>query len=489
MTETGHGSNVKGLETTAIYNPENDTILIHSPSRMAGKEYIGNALHSEMAVVFAQLIVAGENHGVHAVIVPIRDTSGNLLQGIEVADSGYKMGLNGVDNGRIWFDNVSVPRHNLLNRYGDISDDGQHSSPIQNPAKRFFTMLGALILGRVSVGLASVSTAKKALTIATKYSLQRRQFGPNETEPESLIMDYPTHMERLIPAIAETYAYHYALHDLARKQTSDDGSNSRQIETLAAGLKSKASWHATNTIQMCREACGGKGYLQENQIPDLKADSDIFSTFEGDNTVLMQLVAKGVLTEFKESFHNDSSLAVVQFLLRKANYKISEFNFINKRNTDYGHLTSEEFLSDAFKYRYEKILIKLSERMRKYLSRKTTAYQAFLKTQIHMIDVAHAYIDLVTWNSFVKSVVSASDDLKPILKRLLILYGLNNVYQNRGWFLENEYLEGNKSKAIRKVRSKIINDLRPDIEGLVDAFDIPAELLRAPIALTYPEVP
>ena len=484
MTETGHGSNVKGLHTTATYDSKTDEIVVHSPNPAAGKEYIGNALHSEMAAVFAQLIVDGENHGVHAILVPLRGEGGKHLPGIKVEDCGYKMGLNGVDNGRIWFDQVRVSRENLLNKYGDIDTQGKYSSPIKNPSKRFFTMLGALVVGRICVGLGSLSAAKKALTIASRYALHRRQFGPSDKGPETFIMDYPTHMERIIPAVAKTYAYDFALHDLAEMQVNDDGTDTRKIETLAAGLKSKATWHATHTIQTCREACGGKGYLQENQITDLKADSDIFTTFEGDNTVLMQLVAKGVLTEFKQSFHDDGSMAVIKFLLRKANYKISEYNLLHKRNTDYKHLTSFDFIKETFDYRYEKSLIKLSERMRKYLSRKMDPYQAFLKTQVHMIDVADAYIDVVTLRSFYHKIHNSPEDMKPILSRLYTLYGLDTILANKGWFLENEYMEGAKSKAIRKVRTKIIQDLRPDLHGLVSAFGIPDELIAAPIAFS-----
>lgn len=483
MTETGHGSNVKGLHTTATYDSKTDEIIIHSPNPAAGKEYIGNAMHSEMAAVFAQLIVNGENHGVHAILVPLRDKEKNLLKGIDVKDCGYKLGLNGVDNGRIWFDQVRVPRENLLNRYGDIDKDGNYSSPISNPSKRFFTMLGALVVGRICVGLAGLSATKKALTIASKYALQRRQFGPKDDGPESFIMDYPTHMERLIPAIAKTYAYDFALHDLATLQVDDDSSDTRKIETLAAGLKSKATWHATRTIQICREACGGKGYLKENQLADLKADSDIFTTFEGDNTVLMQLVAKGILTEFKQSFHDDGSLAVIKFLLRKANYKISEYSYLEKRNTDYKHLSSFYFIKEAFDFRYEKTLIKLTERMRKYLGRKMDPYQAFLKTQVHMIDLADAYIDKVTLKSMYNKIENSEEKIKPILTKLYQCYGLDTIQDNKGWYLENEFMEGGKTKAIRKVRTKIIQDLRPDIEGLVDAFGIPEELLAAPIAL------
>ena len=271
MTETNHGSNVKGLETTATYDHSTKEIIVHTPNRAAGKEYIGNALHSSMAAVFAQLIVDGQNEGVHAILVPLRDAKNDLLPGVEVEDCGYKLGLNGVDNGRIWFDQVRVPADHLLNKYGNIEDDGAYSSPIKSSSKRFFTMLGALVVGRICVGLASLSASKKALSIATKYALKRRQFGPNEEAPETVIMDYPSHMHRLIPSIIKTYAYDFALHDLADMQVNDDGSETRRIETLAAGLKSKATWHATKTIQECREACGGgKDILKKINLANSK---------------------------------------------------------------------------------------------------------------------------------------------------------------------------------------------------------------------------
>ena len=169
MTETGHGSNVRGLETTATYHHDQRAIVIQSPTLESGKEYIGNALHCHMAAVFAQLVVDGVNHGVHAILCPIRDQDGKLLPGITVKDCGYKLGLNGVDNGRLWFDRVSVPVENLLDRYGHITEKGTYHSTIKNPNRRFFTMLGALVGGRICVGLAGLSATKSALTIAVCY--------------------------------------------------------------------------------------------------------------------------------------------------------------------------------------------------------------------------------------------------------------------------------------------------------------------------------
>src|SRR3954462_12438563 len=118
MTETGHGSNVQALATTATYDPEREEFVVNTPDDDARKDYIGNAARDgRMAVVFAQLVTGGEERGVHAVLVPIRDEQGDPLPGIRIDDCGSKLGLKGVDTGRIWFDEVRVPRENLLDKY------------------------------------------------------------------------------------------------------------------------------------------------------------------------------------------------------------------------------------------------------------------------------------------------------------------------------------------------------------------------------------
>jgi acyl-CoA oxidase len=484
MTETGHGSNVKNLETTATYDHNTKEIIVNSPNFKSGKEYIGNAIHSHMAAVFCQLIINGESQGVHAVLVPIRDKDNNLLPGIKVKDCGHKMGLNGVDNGRLWFDNVRVPVDNLLNRYGSISDEGQYESPIPNESKRFFTMLGALVVGRICVGLLGNNASKTALTIATKYAYKRRQFAPKDGLPENLIIDYPTHQKRLFPAIARTYAYHFALRDLADKYVNATEEETREIETLAAGLKSKATWNATSTIQMCREACGGKGFLSENRIAQLKGDTDIYTTFEGDNTVLMQLVAKGLLTQFKQSFHDDGYKAVLRYVLTKAKHDAYELNPIFGRQTDVEHLLDPKFHFHAFNYRKRKILLTLSERMQKYIKRGGDPFQAFLKVQNHMMDLADAYVDQVTLNAFYSNIEKVKNPVnKKVMNALVQLYALDTIQNNKGWYLESDYMVGSKTKAIRRMISKLYQEIKPHAISLVDGFAIPDELVMAPIAL------
>ncbi|MDX1532084.1 MAG: acyl-CoA dehydrogenase family protein, partial [Rhodothermales bacterium] len=217
MTEKGHGSNVRDLQTTATFDPEADAFVVHTPTDDDHKEWIGNAAeHGRMATVFAQLVLGEQHHGVHAFLVPLRDEAGAVLPGVRIEDSGYTLGLNGVDNGRIWFDHVRVPRENLLDRFAEVSPEGEYASPIPSSSKRFFTMLGTLVGGRIAVASGGLSAAKSALTIAVRYGARRRQFGPKD-EPEVPILDYLSHQRRLLPRVATAYGLTFALHDLARR--------------------------------------------------------------------------------------------------------------------------------------------------------------------------------------------------------------------------------------------------------------------------------
>src|SRR4051794_36099393 len=210
MTETGHGSNVQALRTTATYDPATDEFVVHTRDDDARKDYIGNAARDgRIAAVFAQLIVGGVARGVHALLVPLRGEDGDVLPGVRIEDCGAKLGLDGVDNGRIWFHHVRVPRDALLDRYAQVSPGGEYTSPIESPTRRFFTMLATLVQGRVSICGASIGATKVALDIAVRRGLTRRQFGPPGGE-EAVLMDYRTHQRRLLPALATTYGLHFA---------------------------------------------------------------------------------------------------------------------------------------------------------------------------------------------------------------------------------------------------------------------------------------
>jgi acyl-CoA oxidase len=484
MTETHHGSNVKGLETTATYNHNDQTFTIHTPNKNAQKEYIGNAaVHGQMATVFAKLIIDDHDYGVNAFVVPLRDTNGNTLNGVTIGDCGHKMGLNGVDNGTISFDNVVIPKENMLDRFASVNEKGEFESPIPSDNRRFFTMLGTLVGGRIGIPRSALAAAKSGLTIAIRYSDQRRQFGP-EGGSEVPILNYRMHQRRLIPPLAKTYAVHFALQYLTNRFLNRTEAEMQEIEALAAGMKSYSTWSTRDILQECREACGGKGYLSENRIDALKNDTEIYTTFEGDNTVLMQLVAKNRLSEFRKAFGEMGSLGIINYVYENAKTAITEKNPIATRKTDDEHLLDEEFHLQAFIHREKTILASAARRIKKLVDGGLEPYDAFNVVQHQMIDVAQAYLERVVLEQFQLAIKAVEDiKTKEILTKLNHLYALSQIEKNKAWYLEDGYMEAVKTKAIRKLVNQLCWDIRPDAVSLVNAFDIPESCLAAPIAV------
>ncbi|TDE00613.1 acyl-CoA dehydrogenase [Flavobacterium sandaracinum] len=483
MTETNHGSNVKGMETTATYNHKNQTFTIHTPHEKAQKEYIGNAaVHGQMATVFAKLIIGETDYGVNAFIVPLRDANSTVLEGITIGDCGLKMGLNGVDNGTIRFDNVVIPKENMLDRFASINEKGEFESPIPSDNRRFFTMLGTLVGGRIGIPRSALAAAKSGLTIAIKYSDQRKQFGP-EGGSEVPILNYRIHQRRLLPLLAKTYATHFALQYVTKRFIAKNESEMQEIESLAAGMKAYSTWNTTAVLQECREACGGKAYLSENRIDALKNDTEIYTTFEGDNTVLMQLVAKNRLSEFRKSFGQMDAMGIINYVYENAKTVISEKNPIVTRKTEDAHLMDGEFHLEAFQYREKTTLASAAKRLKKLIDSGLDPYDAFNIVQHQMIDVAQAYLERIVLEQFQEGIRLIEDQKsKEIMVKMCQLYALSQIEKNKGWYLEDGYMEAVKTKAIRKMVNQLCWEIRPDAVSLVNAFAIPDSCLAAPIA-------
>jgi acyl-CoA oxidase len=503
MTEAGHGSNVQQLGTTATYEPATQEFVINTPDDEARKEYIGNAaLHGRTATVFAQLVVNGESRGVHALVVPLRDEAGAVLPGVRIEDDGEKVGLNGVDNGMIWFDHVRVPREALLNKFAEVSSDGVYSSPIENANKRFFTMVGTLVQGRVCVSAASVSAAKNALTIAVRHGLARKQFGPPDAGYEVPLLDYRTHQRRLMPLLATTYALHFAQQELSerfdsvfRRPEADDRER-RELESLAAGMKARTSWHAMQTIQTCRECCGGAGYMAVNRLGILRNDIDIFTTFEGDNTVLTMLAARGLLTDYAQEFGHLNPAEMVTFVASQAVEVVVERTFARKiaqvigdfvptGRSEAGNLLDREEQLELFRWRQGHIVASVAQRFRRGLGEGHDPFEVFRAVQDHAVDAARAWIHTVTLEAFCRAVEGCSDDsVRPVLELVCDLFALQNIEADKGFFQEHGRLSSPRTKQVTREVNRLCNEVRMVAGELVDAFGIPDAVLGAPIGLS-----
>ena len=374
-------------------------------------------------------------------------------------------------------------------------------------------MLGTLVQGRVCVGGAGINASKVALTIATKYALRRRQFEATSEEHEELILDYGLHQRRLFPLLAHTYALHFMqeqvaaqLHEVfsASEETPDLEHRRRELESVAAGTKALGTWHATRTIQECREACGGAGYLSVNRFAALKADTDVFTTFEGDNHVLLQLVAKGLLTDYASDFQDLDQFGMVRFVASLGVETVLEKTGVHKLlerikdvlpGGDEGWdqeagLLDPEYQLAMLRFREDHMIGGVARRLKRGVDNKMNPGEVFSRVQDHVIAAASAHIERRVLEAFVdKTRELPEGDLRVALSLLCDLHALTTIEADRAWFMEHGRMSSSRSKAISREINSLCRKVRPLAGDLVDAFAVPPEMLRAPSLVGTPVLP
>ncbi|CAI0385285.1 unnamed protein product [Linum tenue] len=479
MTELGHGSNVRGIETVATYDPKTDEFVITTPCESAQKYWIGGAAnHATHTVVFSQLNINGRNQGVHAFIVQLRDFDGNICPNIRIADCGHKIGLNGVDNGRIWFDNVRIPRENLLNSVADVTPDGQYKSAIQDPDQRFAAFLAPLTSGRVTISLSAIYSAQIGLAIAIRYALSRRAFSFVPNEPEVLLLDYPSHQRRLLPLVAKTYAMTCAGNYLKKMYVKRTPESNKTIHVVSSGFKAVLTWHNMRTLQECREACGGQGLKTENQVGHLKGEYDVQSTFEGDNNVLMQQVSKALLGEFIAAKKKNKPFKGLGL-----EYMNEPWPVIPSQLTS-DILRSSNFQITTLRLRERDLLNRFAAEMSQHQSSGVNKEYAFALGYQLAEDLGRAFSDRIIFETFLNDEGTVSTGpMKDVVGKLRSLYALTCMEEDAA-FLRYGYLSTEKAAAVRAEVAKLCSELRPHALGLVSSFGVPGAFL-SPIAFNW----
>ncbi|KAK7405022.1 hypothetical protein VNO78_06157 [Psophocarpus tetragonolobus] len=479
MSELGHGSNVRGIETVTTYDSKTGEFIINTPCESAQKYWIGGAAnHATHTIVFSQLIINGCNQGVHAFIAQIRDSDGNICPNIRIAECGHKTGLNGVDNGRIWFDNVRIPRENLLNSVADVSPSGEYLSAIKNPDQRFAAFLAPLTSGRVTIAVNAVYISKISLSIAIRYALTRRAFSITPDGPEVLLLDYPSHQRRLLPLLAKVYAMSFAANKLKMMYVNRTPKSNKVIHIVSSAYKATFTWNNMRTLQECREACGGQGIKTENRVGHFMGEFDVHSTFEGDNNVLMQQISKALFAEY--------------IACQKRNKPFSSLGLehMNKPLPVIpSHLTSStirssEFQIDLFHLRERDLLRRLAEEVSEYQSRGESKESAFILSYQFAEDLGRAFSERAILKTFIEAESTLpAGSLKNVLGLLRSLYAVICVDEDAA-FLRYAYLSTENASAVRKEVPKLCAELRPHALALVSSFGIPDAFL-SPIAYNW----
>ncbi|KAI9093209.1 hypothetical protein K1719_027223 [Acacia pycnantha] len=479
MTELGHGSNVRGIETVATYDSSTGEFVINTPCESAQKYWIGGAgKHATHTIVFSQLYINGNNQGVHAFIAQIRDSDGNICPNVRIADCGHKIGLNGVDNGRIWFDNVRIPRENLLNSVADVSPNGQYLCTIKNPDQRFAAFLAPLTSGRVTIAVSAVYVSKISLAIAIRYALTRRAFSMTPNGPEVLLLDYPIHQHRLMPLLAKVYAMSFAANDLKLIYVKRTPESNKTIHVVSSAYKAIFTWNNMRILQECREACGGQGYKTENHVGHLKGEYDVQSTFEGDNHVLMQQVSKALLAEYIANRKKNKPFAGLGL-----DYMNKPQPVIPSLLTSFTVRSSQSQI-DMFRLRERDLLSRFAAEVSEYQALGESAESAFIQSFQLAEDLGRAFSERAVLQTFMdaESALPAGS-LKNILGLLRSMYALICMDEDAS-FLRYGYLTRDEADAVRKEVKKLSSELRPHALALVSSFGIPDAFL-SPIAYDW----
>mmetsp|Transcript_44772 Transcript_44772/g.97463 ORF Transcript_44772/g.97463 Transcript_44772/m.97463 type:complete len:678 (-) Transcript_44772:354-2387(-) len=496
QTELGHGSNVRALETTATYVAESDEIEIHSPTTTSTKWWPGAlGRTANHAIVYARLLVGGRDLGIHNFMVPIRDMATHEpLPGISVGDIGPKIGYNNQDNGFCRFDHVRIPRTNMAMKYATLHKGGEYESAAARKTASYSSM--TYVRGQIVIG--SGTTLSMACTIAVRYSAVRRQgFSSSAEGRETLVLDYTMQQQRLLPLLATSYAFHFtgnAMQDLLK---SDDAA---ALHLASSGLKALCTRITSDGIEACRKACGGHGYLSASGLPELFGTYVQNSTVEGENFMIAQQTAKGLLklyasavadTKARTQKRKDSSEPIVSAQPVAMTESAGDSSYILDAAAAAAARCSagavEDFLSpalqlEAYRQRSAWLVMDTQRKLIEAELNGLSAVDAWNLTCPDAIRVSEAHCFYVLLSNFVNAVEDLSKrnpDLIPPLRSCCNLFALWWMQDGMGDFLESGYLNATQASFLRDAVRQQLGVVRLDAVPLVDAWNHSDHALRS----------
>ncbi|PWA32737.1 hypothetical protein CCH79_00012525, partial [Gambusia affinis] len=475
QTEIGHGTHLRGLETTATYDPATQEFVLNSPTVSSIKWWPGGlGKTSNHAIVLAQLHSLGNCHGLHAFIVPIRDTKTHEpLPGIVVGDIGPKFGFNEVDNGFLKLENVRIPRENMMMKYSKVEPDGTYVKP---PSSKL--TYGTMVFVRSLIVGESARTLSKSCTIAIRYSAVRHQSEIRPGEPEPQILDYQTQQYKLFPLLSMAYAFTFVgqymteiYHRISEDISQGDFSQLPELHALSAGLKAFTTWETNAAIEVCRMSCGGHGYSRSSALPDIYVEFTPTCTYEGENTVMMLQTARYLVKSYRQAEKGQQLSGIVSYLNESQNRRVQPQAVASRRPlVDINDLSS---LVQVYQQRAATLVEMAAKSIQQELQHRKSQEDAWNNSAIDLVRASDAHCHYVVVKVFNDKLKGVGDTaIHSVLSTLALLYAMHGITKNSGDFLQAGLVNVPQVLQISVRIKELLSQLRPNVVALVDAFDI-----------------
>lgn len=472
QTELGHGSNVQGLETTATFDPQSDEVIIHSPTLTSSKWWPGGlGKISTHAVVYARLITDGQDHGVHGFIVQLRSLDNHSpLPGITVGDIGMKFGngaYNTMDNGVLRFDQVRIPRDQMLMRVSQVTKEGKY---MQSNVPRQL-VYGTMVFVRQQIVADASCALSRAVCIATRYSAMRRQFGSQNGGLETQVIDYKTQQNRLFPLLASAYAFRFVgewlnwlYRDVTQRLQANDFSTLPEAHACTAGLKSLTTSVTADGIEECRKLCGGHGYLCSSGLPELFAVYVPACTYEGDNVVLLLQVARFLIKTVSQLGSGKQPVGTTAYMGRVEH--LMQFRCGVQSAEDW---LNPSIILEAFEARAARMSVACANNLSKFANPE----EGFLELSADLVEAAIAHCQLIVISKFIEKLQQdiPGNGVKQQLEILCNIYALFLLHKQLGDFLCTGCITPKQASLANDQLRSLYSQVRPNAIALVDAFD------------------